>query len=519
MAPRSRDIVLLMRSSSLVVVAALVLPGCGGKKEEQSKPQTEASTAVEVAPKKPVEHKELPPLAADPGDATGKPIWQAGFGGLAIDAAKGIAVGPGGEVYVCGYIEGETDFGGSVGKKTSAGKSDAFVAKFSPEGKLVWAQTFGAKREDVANAVAVNGNTVVVVGSFLDEIEIGTFRKKAAGSDDIFIAAFDTDGNPEWLWTAGGIDSDGVNAIAASPDGGWVIGGSFTDAIDIVAGTKTASLVSKGRTDALLIKLAAGGETEWVKQFGGRYDDTILHVATDANNNIFVQGVFKDIANWGGEDLKAGGGSDNDVVLAKYDTNGDHVWSKRFGNAFNEVAGGVAVDPAGNVTIVGSFENKGTISFGENDDHVSLGEADVYVARFSNDGKLQWARTFGGDRVDVGFGVAVDRAGNAVVTGWFEGTVDFGTGNAVSTKNLNKDVFVLKLNAKGETVWLRTFGDRDHDQGRAIAVDDQGNAYVTGLYRFKLALVDPPVEQNLDYKDPVLVKAPKPDVFVVKLAR
>lgn len=519
MEPRSRDIVLLMRPSSLVVVAALVLPGCGGKKEESKPTETKAPTAVEVAPKKVVEQKQLPPLAADPGGATGKPVWQAGFGGLAIDASKAIAVGPGGEVYICGYIEGETDFGPPVGKKTSAGKSDAFVAKFGPDGKLVWAQTFGAAREDVANAIAVKGNTIVVAGSFLDEIEIGTFRKKSSGSDDIFIAAFDTDGNAEWLWTAGGIDSDGVNAIAASPDGGWVIGGSFTDSIDIVAGAKTTSMKSKGRTDALLIKLAAGGDTEWVKQFGGRYDDTILHVATDANSNIFVQGVFKDIANWGGDDLKAGGGSDNDVVLAKYDTNGDHVWSQRFGNAFNEVAGGVAVDPAGNVTIAGSFENKGSISFGEKDDHVSLGEADVYVARFSNDGKLQWAKTFGGERVDVGIDVAVDPAGNAVVTGWFEGTVDFGTGSTVSTKNLNKDVFVLKLNAKGETVWLQTFGDRDHDQARAIALDDKGNAYVTGLYRFKLALLDPPVEQKLDYNDPVLSKAPKPDVFVVKLER
>ncbi len=506
-----------MRPSSLAVVAAaLVLPACG--KKEEKKPETKAETAIAVAPKKAVETKQLPPLQPDPGGATGRPVWQLGFGGLAIDAPRAIAVGSGGEVYVCGYIEGETDFGGSVGKKKSAGKSDAFVAKIGADGKLVWAQTFGAARDDLANAIAVKGDKIVVAGSFLDEITIGTFTKKSAGSDDVFIAAFDKDGNAEWLWTAGGIDSDCVNTIAASPDGGWVIGGSFKDSLDITAGAKAASMKSKGGTDALLIKLAAGGDTEWVKQFGGRYDDTILHVATDANSNIFVQGVFKDVASWGGDELKAGGGSDNDVVLAKYDTNGDHVWSQRFGNAFNEVAGGVAVDPAGNVTIAGSFENKGSISFGDKDDHVSLGEADVYVARFSGDGKLQWAKTFGGERIDVGYDVAVDQNGNAIVTGWFEGTVDFGKG-PVTSKTLNKDVFVVKLDAKGDTTWVQTFGDKDHDQGRAIAVDDKGNAYVTGLYRFKLSLLDPPVEQKIDLNDPVLSKAPKPDVFVVKLER
>ncbi len=508
-----------MRPSSFAVIAAcVVLPAACNKKEQAKPAETKTVSEVQVAPKKDVSTKPLPPLAADPGGATGTPIWQFGFGGPAIDSAKAIAVGPAGEVYICGYIEGEADFGGSVGKKKSAGKSDAFVAKLDPTGKLVWAQTFGAAREDVANAIAVRGDKVVVAGSFLDQITVGSFTKKSAGSDDLFIAELDKDGNAEWLWTAGGIDSDGVNAITAVADGGWVIGGSFTDSLEITAGTHPLSLKSKGQTDALLIKLAAGGDTEWVKQFGGCYNDTILHVASDANSNVFVQGVFRDIADWGGEPLKAGGGSDNDVVLAKYDVNGDHVWSQRFGNAFNEVAGGVAVDPAGNVTMAGSFENKGSISFGDKDDHVSLGEADVFVARFSNDGKLAWAKTFGGERIDVGYDVAVDRSGNALVTGWFEGTVDFGKGT-VSTKNLNKDVFVLKLDAKGDTVWASTFGDKDHDQGRAIAVDDKGNAYVTGLYRFELALVDPPIEQAIDLNDPVLSKAPKPDVFVVKLAR
>jgi hypothetical protein len=509
-----------MRSSWCVVAAAcVVLPAACSKPEKKAKQETKAETAVNVAPKKAVPTNALPPLAADPGGATGKPVWQVGFGGLAIDSPRGIATAADGSVYICGYIEGEADFGGSVGVKKSAGKSDAFVAKFGPDGKLAWAHTFGAAREDSANAIAVRGDKIVVAGTFLDEIKVGTFTKKSGGSDDLFIAAFDKDGNTDWLWTGGGIDSDGVNTIAAIPDGGWVIGGSFTDSLDITAGAKAVSMKSKGGTDAILIKLAAGGDTEWVKQYGGSYDDSVMHIAVDANSNIYVQGRFKDKANWGGQELKAGGGSDNDVVLAKYDVNGDHVWSQRFGNAFNEVAGGVAVDPAGNVTIAGSFENKGSISFGDKDDHISLGEADVYVARFGADGKLQWAKTYGGERIDVAYDVAVDKTGNALVTGWFEGTVDFGKGGTISTKNLNKDVFVLKVNAKGETVWVKTFGDKDHDQGRAIAVDDQGNVYLTGLYRFKLSLLDPPVEQKIDTKDPVLSKAPKPDVFVVKLER
>jgi len=511
-----------MRPTTLALIAAAALPfGCdSGKQQKKKEEAPPPPTTVQVAPKKQVQTAELPPLAADPGGSTGKPVWQAAFGGLGIDSTRGIAVGPDGSVYVAGYFEGEIDFGGNVGKKTSAGKSDAFLAKIGADGKVAWAQTWGAARDDLANSVAVKGDKIVVAGSFLDDIKIGTFDKKANGSDDLYIAAFDKDGTADWLWTAGGIDSDGVNTIAATPDGGWVIGGSYTAALEITTGAGKTYIKSKGGTDALLIKLAASGDTEWVKSFGGRYDDTIMHVGVDANSNTFVQGIFKDKAEWGGpEPLVAGGGSDNDVVLAKLDANGDHVWSQRFGNAFNDVAGGLAVDSSGQVTIAGSFENKGNISFGPGDEHKSAGEADIYVARFANDGKLVWARTYGGDRVDVANDVVVDNAGNAIVTGWFEGTVELG-GGAVTTKGgNNKDVFVLKLDAKGATVWAKTFGEKDHDQGRAVAVDDKGDVYVSGLYRFALALVEPAIKQAIDAKDPILSKAPKPDVFVVKLQR
>jgi len=505
-----------MRSLSVVIVCA-ALTSCSSKQDAAPPSSAPAAVAAAATPvkvvKQPVSTAPLPALAADTGGATGKPLWQAGFGGLGVDVPRGVAVGSGGDVYVAGYFEGEAEFG-ALGKKTSAGGSDAFVLKLDATGKPMWVQTFGAKRDDAANAIAVHGDKVLVVGNFLDELKIGEFDHKAVGSDDLFAACFDTAGNPLWMWTLGGIDSDGANAVAATPDGGWVIGGSYSDSIE-VGGT---TLKSKGQTDAVLVKLAASGDIEWIKSFGGRYKDTIMHVAVDANSNVYVQGHFVDVSDWGGKPLTAAGGSDNDIVLAKYDRNGDHVWSKNFGNEFNDVAGGITVDPAGHITMVGSFENKGPISFGSGDEHASLGESDAYVARFDTDGKLEWARTFGGELEDVAWGVASDAAGNTVTTGWLQNSVDFGKGGAIASKG-NKDVFALKLDAKGQVVWVKTWGDHDHDQGRGVALDASGNAIVVGAFRFQLALLDPPIENKRPENDPVLTKAPKPDIFVVKLAR
>src|SRR6476659_4366633 len=123
--------------------------------KSESKPQASKTHDVPAAapgPKQPVPTKPLPTLTQDKGGATGKPVWAAGFGGLGVDSPRGLALGSDGSVYVAGYFDGEIDFG-ALGKHKSAGGSDAYIAKLGSDGKLVWAKTWGAKRDDVANAV------------------------------------------------------------------------------------------------------------------------------------------------------------------------------------------------------------------------------------------------------------------------------------------------------------------------------------------------------------------------------
>lgn len=502
-----------MRTPPLAIALGLVVvTGCPKEKPKDKEP-AEAVTEFRPTEKKPIDPKPLPPLAEDPGGATGKPLQATGFGGLGIDAPKAIAVA-GGEAYVAGHFDGEIDFGGTIGKRTAPSedpkrpRSNAYLAKLGKDGQVDWVHTWGAQRDDLARAVAIRGDQVVVAGHFLDEMTLGDITKKSFGSDDVFVAAFSKSGEVRWVWNFGGIDSDGANAIAATPDGGWIVGGSFSRTASFGA----ASFTSRGGTDAMLLKLAPGGEIEWAKQFGGRYNDTILYVAVDGQGNIIVQGVFMDVADWGGkEPLTGAGGKDNDVVLAKYDLNGDHLWSQRFGNAFDDVAGGVTVDPAGNITMTGSFDQ--SVSFGEGDDHRSAGESDIFVARFTPDGALAWARTYGADRPDIGQGIASDAAGNTVTTGWFEGTVDFGSGPLTSRGN--KDVFAIKLDRTGALVWAQRFGDKDHDQARAVAIDETGASYVAGIYRFKLDAVAPALDSTRAAGD----RVPKPDTFVLKLDR
>ena len=502
-----RRTVLAAIALSLVFVAA-----CKDKKsdkQEPAKPGT-ASGSAPVAPKP--APAPLPPLAKDPGGATGDAVWVTGFGGLLIDTVRGLAVGPDGATYVAGFFEGEATFG-KAGTKTAAPpadpkkpESDAFIAALGPDGTPAWVQTWGGGRADAANAVAVGKSGIAVAGNFLDQLAVGELTAKAAGSDDIYVMGFDPKGAPQWILTGGGHDSDGANAIVATADGGWLVGGSFSDYGELGA----EKLKSLGKTDAFLAKLGATGDVQWVKTFGGPADDTIVRIALDPQGGIFVLGTFVYEASWGGEKFKAAGNSDTDIALAKYDADGNHQWSKRFGNAFNDVAGGLAVDQAGNVTFTGSFDQ----SIQLDKEYSSLGEADIVVARFSNAGELQWSRTWGSEREDVGYGVVADTAGNVIVTGWFQNRVDFGKGGVESKGN--KDVFLTKLDPTGALVWVKTFGDKDHDQARALAIDAEGNPTVAGIFRFTMVLPPAPAIESMHKPED---RAPKPDAFVARFKR
>jgi hypothetical protein len=162
---------------------------------------------------------------------------------------------------------------------------------------------------------------------------------------------------------------------------------------------------------------------------------------------------------FGGGTLTSAG--EQDIFLAKFDGNGTHLWSQRFGDADDQWCYSVASDPSGNVVVTGFFY--GTVDFGGGL-LTSAGLEDIFLAKFDANGTHLWSQRFG-DAVDYqeGFSVASDPSGNVVMTGFFEGTVDFGGGTLFSLYN---DIFLVKF---GSTVGVEEkssdFGLRNAECG------------------------------------------------------
>lgn len=158
-------------------------------------------------------------------------------------------------------------------------------------------------------------------------------------------------------------------------------------------------------------------------------------------------------------------------------------WARQAGGTGYQETSGMAIDPAGNVLVIGTFE--GTADFEPGSGSLSnAGIFDVYFAKYNTAGNLVWAKRVGGAGPDFGYGISADIEGNVYIAGNFNGTADFDPGPGI--KNLISsggfDAFLAKYNAAGELLWAHPMGGTQFDEARCLTADGAGNLVVAGTF-------------------------------------
>lgn len=270
----------------------------------------------------------------------------------------------------------------------------------------------------------------------------------------------------------GGTGADLYFSVAALPDGGSVAVGYFADSVTIGGTTHT----SAGNSDVVVTKYDSTGQVTWTKRYGSTSLDRAQAVTTDEQGNIYVAGYFRNTVDFDGQSVTSVGNTD--AFIIKLDGNGTTQWATSGGGVSNDLALAVGVDKQDRVTIAGRF--KRTANFGGSD-LVNVGGDDIFVAQFNaSTGQHNWSRRFGGLSNDTANSLAVDSADNIVVSGRFEGSVDFGTGSFVS-RGID-DVFVVKLSANGSVRWSKQFGSTSQESAFGVAVARNGTIAVVGRF-------------------------------------
>jgi hypothetical protein len=399
--------------------------------------------------------------------------WAArGGGNVNNDFGRGIAVDTNGNCYVTGYFQGTADFGTNI--FTSRGFDDIFVAKYDADGRVLWARQAGGADFDEGYGIAADpAGNCYVTGYIQGNSSFGSTNLTSVnGSFDCFLAKYDTNGNLLWVRQAGGPEADFPYGIAADS-----AGNSYTTGyISATASFGTTNLVSAGDTDIFVAKYDTSGNLLWIRQAGGAGSDRGNGVAVDGAGNVFATGFFSDQAIFGTATLTNSGSGD--IFVLKLDSAGNFAWARRAGGTLHDFGYGIGVDAVGNSYVTGNFQGEaffGAMSF------FSAGFFDLFAAKFDANGNLVWAKKAGGSSFDHGTAIAVDRAGNSFLTGYFHGEGGFGSTNLSGP--LGHDYLAVKLDPDGTPLWgAQVGGDQDSVLGYGITLDRQGNSYVTGLF-------------------------------------
>ncbi len=261
----------------------------------------------------------------------------------------------------------------------------------------------------------------------------------------------------------------GVAAAATSSGAGGAGGGGSTSA------------ASTGSGGSAVCPTGA-----WAKRFGDAEDQRGHAVAVDAACNVFVAATVVSTIDFGDGTLK-GTKFYEGSTLAKLDAHGDAVWSRWLESSKGGVGiGAIAVDASGGLLVTGVL--RGSFDFGTGP-IVAGPHGDVYAARLDPQGQASWVRSFSGTNSFNQYGshLAVSASGEVVISGAFNGTVDFGNGPLTS---LGEDIFLLELDAKGGTMWSKRFGGPGNtlDQIVSIAIGAADEIVIAGDYEGALDL-------------------------------
>ncbi len=282
--------------------------------------------------------------------------------------------------------------------------------------------------------LAMNGDSLVMAHTWQ---RLGTFAIRAqardakeavsvwSGAHQMTIASFSA--------AFGGSSWDEGNSVRQTSDGGYIIAG-----LTMPSGASTH--------DVLLVKADASGNKVWDKTFGGAGDDYGNSVRQTTDGGYIIDGIT--------DSYGAGG---EDAWLIKTDALGDEVWDKTFGGTGRDQAWSVQQTTDGGYIIAGS-----TTSFGG-------GEQDGWLVKTDASGNKVWDTTFGGTGFHEYSSVLQTSDGGYVITG----------STLPDTSDFNH-VWLVKTDASGNEVWIRTFGGSDDEWGESVQQTSDGGYIITG---------------------------------------
>ena len=403
--------------------------------------------------------------------------WHTFYGSANYHEGSGIAVDVNGNVYVTGQSQGSwLGPNNTAPKHAYQGGRDIVILKLDRSGGYQWHTFYGsANNDDRGSGIAVdkNGNVYVTgtsQGSWLGPNNSAPEHAYKGGSD-IVALKLNSSGTYQWhTFYGSSTGNDYGRAIAVDENGySYITGESFASwGVIINAGVFLPKHSHSGFSDIVAVKLTSSGTYQWHTFYGSDGYDHGKSIAIDQNGNIFIIGESN--TSWLGpnsDSPKYAHSGGWDIVGLKLKSSGGYNGHSFFGSAMDDYGQGVAIDKNGNIYITGYS----LASWGSPVHPFSPSLSDIVVFRLDSSGTLIWNTFHGFVDDDYSYGIALDGTGNIYITGYGWDSTWGSDGDQIVT---------CKLSSSGKLLWYTFHGSAENDDGQAIALDGDGNIYVTG---------------------------------------
>ncbi len=332
-----------------------------------------------------------------------------------------------------GYSVRQTTDGGYIiaGHTTdtsiSAGGTDAILIKTNSSGSTMWIKTYGGALNDFGESVRQTADSGYIL--------IGTTESFGAGTDDFYLIKTNPNGDTLWTKSYGGTNLERGYSVHQTNDGGYVLLGT------------TFGSFGAGLEDVYLIKTDSIGDTLWTKTYGGTLSDYGYSIQLTSDGGYIITGRTRSFSS----------GVNFDVYLIKTDSVGDTLWTKSFGGGFNDLGTSVQQTVDGGYMVAGETNNFGA------------GGRDFYLIKTDAFGDTLWTKTYGGVDDEYLHEIQQTQDGGYIIAGRTNG---FGAGSA--------DVYLIKTDPNGDTLWTRVYGGASPDLGYSVQQTIDGGYIISG---------------------------------------
>jgi hypothetical protein len=306
--------------------------------------------------------------------------------------------------------------------------------------------------------------------------------------DGAFFSKTDPSGNLIWGKSIRGYGEYSVvgNAITVDYLGNVIITGFFGNTVDFDPDT-TSYFVSGAAWSVFVLKLDPNGNFKWVKTWsGGGYGNYGYSVASDTHGNIYTTGLYLNNCDFdpGPSTYTLNGSSGGHCFISKLDSSGNFIWARDLAGG-SSIGESLKLDNSGNIYVTGFLNGSVDLDVDAGTNIVNSPDGSAFVLKLNQNGNSLWAKHFDGGVSGYGgaegYDIILDANNNIFATGAFYGPTNFDPGLSNYTlTSVSYDTYVIKLDAAGNFVWVKSFGGNNVEKGYSIALDMQNNIYITG---------------------------------------